>query len=366
MSEGQEYEIEATMSGMTQNATYFLRVGFSKEGETKYFGSTWTESGWYDGTPSPIDYTKFYRVSTDETRSWLGKVKTTLSLPDGYESGSYVLKVSKYTEVGSGPTWSNEVPVTLTKKLVEEEETPSDTPSEESQEESSSCPEGMKVWIEPSFSTYEPEEEQWIKVCWSGLKNETVYFLKAAFYHDGTHTYKGQTKNEEGKWRVQKDSYNTQRKIVTDQNGKWEGDIFVKILKTEAIDLQGGGVSVKVGRYTEAGSGPTWSDPVPVEVASVSLVTDGDVGTSYPSGDNESVALESGKETTKEDEEENEEQNIDASHAVVLAEATISSDVAPLRIKDEKKRTVSPLAFMAGGLLLAASIFFVVSRRKQP
>src|SRR5258708_7813941 len=55
----------ATMSGLTANAAYRLRIAFAKPGSTHYFGSTFNGSAWYDGLPSPINYANFLTITSN-------------------------------------------------------------------------------------------------------------------------------------------------------------------------------------------------------------------------------------------------------------------------------------------------------------
>src|SRR4030042_6615499 len=62
-----EYVVEATMSGLSKEGIYRLRLVLAEPGTSKYFGSTWNESRWYNGyndAPSPIDYKQFYTITT--------------------------------------------------------------------------------------------------------------------------------------------------------------------------------------------------------------------------------------------------------------------------------------------------------------
>ncbi len=88
---------------------------------------------------------------------------------------------------------------------------------------------------------------------------QTIFYLKGAFYEDGSSNYFGQTKYADN-WIKNSQTYSSQYKIQTDSQGKWQG-------KIECIpDTQDSGFSssgeyhFKLARYTALGSGPTWSD----------------------------------------------------------------------------------------------------------
>jgi hypothetical protein len=108
----QEYSVTATMSGLTKNKIYRFRLVLSKAGSSDYFGSTWNASSWYGGFPSPIDYSKFLSITTDDDGSWNGEVRGKVESNDpNYKDGAglYSLKLGRYTETGESATWSEAV-----------------------------------------------------------------------------------------------------------------------------------------------------------------------------------------------------------------------------------------------------------------
>ncbi len=111
--------VNLSVSGQV-GSTYYLRAAFSHPTTpTSYFGYTKNNTGnWYNGTPTPIDHTQFYRVTLDSNASWIGTIEVK---PDPASSaykraGGYNFKVGRYTAAGSGPTWSdNSTTITITK-----------------------------------------------------------------------------------------------------------------------------------------------------------------------------------------------------------------------------------------------------------
>lgn len=108
-----EFTITATMSGLKKNTVYRLRIALSKPDSHGYFGST---EG-YNGTPSPIDYSKFKSITTDNEGSWNGEVKGKVENSDpnykDKELKSFDLKLGRYTENGTSATWSEIVNINL-------------------------------------------------------------------------------------------------------------------------------------------------------------------------------------------------------------------------------------------------------------
>ncbi len=129
----QSFTISATMSGLSSNTIYRLRIVLAQTGTTNYFGSTYNGSEWYNGTPSPIDYTKFLTITTFSDGSWYGNVQGMVANDDpnfnNTGSGTYDLELGRYTENGSSATWSNVVNVSLTAPSPTPTSTPTPTPT---------------------------------------------------------------------------------------------------------------------------------------------------------------------------------------------------------------------------------------------
>jgi hypothetical protein len=108
-----EFIITATMSGLTKNAAYRLRIAISMPDSHVYFGST---EG-YSGMPSPIDYSKFKSITTDNSGSWNGEIKGKVDNSDqnykDKDQKTFEMKLGRYTENGTNATWSEAVKVNL-------------------------------------------------------------------------------------------------------------------------------------------------------------------------------------------------------------------------------------------------------------
>ncbi len=111
------FSVTATMSGLSGNALYRLRLAFAPPSTSNYFGSTFNGTVWYNGTPAPIDYSNFLTINTNAFGSWNGTIqgKAELSDPnfDG-TSGTYDFKLGRYTQSGTTATWSNIVQIPIT------------------------------------------------------------------------------------------------------------------------------------------------------------------------------------------------------------------------------------------------------------
>lgn len=90
------------------NQTFYLKGAFKKEGSSNYFGQTEVSGKWVKNNEK---YLKQLKITTDALGNWEGKIKVKPDQDDsGFDgSGSYIFKVARYNEAGSGPAWSNEL-----------------------------------------------------------------------------------------------------------------------------------------------------------------------------------------------------------------------------------------------------------------
>lgn len=110
------FTVSVTMSGLSDNTVYRLRLVFSQPGTSNYFGSTNNNAGWYNGTPSPIDYSQFLSITTDGNGAWSGDIQGKVDSTDSNftsGSGSYDMKVGRYTASGASATWSNVLSISI-------------------------------------------------------------------------------------------------------------------------------------------------------------------------------------------------------------------------------------------------------------
>lgn len=118
------FNLDVSVSG-AQAGTNYLRANLFSSGTTKYFGYT------YNGTDfvNSSDYSQYFPVTIDSSGSWTGSIQAKLDPDSSYftGSGTYNLKVRRYTQFGSSYTWSNEV--TLVVNIPTPSPTPSPSPS---------------------------------------------------------------------------------------------------------------------------------------------------------------------------------------------------------------------------------------------
>lgn len=122
----QEFELSASVVlPKDPNQAFYLKAAFKKSGSSNYFGETFSNGEWVKNGAS---YSKQFKIQTDSSGKWEGKIKLRPDSEDsGFEeSGDFLLKVGRYSDSGSGPSWSNELNIKINKI-----DKPSPSPSEE-------------------------------------------------------------------------------------------------------------------------------------------------------------------------------------------------------------------------------------------
>ncbi len=108
------FTVTATMSGLSKNATYRLRVAISQAGTSVYFGSTYDGTTWHTGS---IADGNFVSITTDGNGVWGGDIQGKIDSDDPNfttGSGTYDLKIGRYTQTGSTATWSDPKSIEIT------------------------------------------------------------------------------------------------------------------------------------------------------------------------------------------------------------------------------------------------------------
>lgn len=137
MASDQEFEVSVSLKlENNPNQPFFLKGAFKSSDSSNYFGETYAK-GWINNSTK---YSEQLKIQTDSGGRWEGKIKIRADEKDsGFNgTGNYILKVGRYSESGSGPTWSNEVNLKInaveTKKENAKEEIADESPGEEDEE----------------------------------------------------------------------------------------------------------------------------------------------------------------------------------------------------------------------------------------
>ncbi len=87
----------------------------------------------------------------------------------------------------------------------------------------------------------------------------TIFYLKGAFFAEGSSNYFGQTKYS-GNWIKNSGTYSSQYKIQTDSSGIWQGYLEIMPDSDDSGFPDSDDYLFKLARYTATGSGPTWTE----------------------------------------------------------------------------------------------------------
>lgn len=148
----EEFEISVLLKiSNSPNQDFFLKAAFKKEGGSNYFGETFVSGTWVKNNST---FSKQLKIKTDSGGQWEGKIELK---PDSEDSGfegtnNYILKVARYSDSGSGPTWSNEQTLKINEAFK-----PSPSPLDESEETKVATEEAdlTASIIKPSPKSYE-------------------------------------------------------------------------------------------------------------------------------------------------------------------------------------------------------------------
>ncbi len=96
------------------NSHLYLKGAFKKSDSSNYFGQTKVSGSW---VKNGANYSSQFKITTDDQGSWSGNLEVKVDNEDSGFSGSgdYIFKLGRYSASGSGPTWSNELTINITK-----------------------------------------------------------------------------------------------------------------------------------------------------------------------------------------------------------------------------------------------------------
>lgn len=266
------FSLTTTMSGLSSNTVYRLRIALALPGTSNYFGSTFNNTGWYNGTPSPINYSNFLSITTDSTGSWSGNVQGKVESSDPNFSGSsatYDLKIGRYTETGTSPTWSSPLPIALVipSPTPTSTPTPSPTPTPAPSPTPTTSPNSSSFIISNTPSQINSDQSFSASINLSLPNNQnSKFYLKGAFRHpDKPNNYFGFTKVG-SIWVKNGTTATSQLQITTDQNGNWSGNVEIKPDVDDSGFVGSGDYFFKVARYDQNEDNLTWSNEATIKI----------------------------------------------------------------------------------------------------
>lgn len=211
-----------------------------------------------------------YRVQVDDDSNFASinrdRYKTSTSYsPEDLNEGTWYWRIKAKDASGTWSDWSAVWSFTLTTSTPTPIptqtpiSTPSPTPSSSTQSTSS-------FLVSNIPSQINSDESFNISITLSLPENpNTNFYFKGAFKKPDGSNYFGLTKVS-GSWIKNGSSYSSQYQITTDSSGNWSGNLEVQPDSGDSGFTGTDNYIFKVGRYTSAGSGPTWSNELTVNI----------------------------------------------------------------------------------------------------
>lgn len=333
------FSFNVSVSSAQSSTTNYLRANLFPPSTTNYFGYTQNGSSYVNSST----YSDYLPIPIDSSGNWSGSILAKLDPNSSYYSGSgtYNLKVRRYTQSGSSYTWSDEAILTINYSSTP---SPSPSPSSTSSTVSTFTISGVPSEID-SAQNFK------VNINLSLPNNQTTeYYLKGAFKKVGATRYFGMTKVGSS-WINYGSDLSNQFKITTNSSGQWSGDIEVQpdVLDN---DYEGTGDYVfKVARYTTSNS-LSWSNEANIKINAKEVEDQGGVIDLSKLSSKETPKVLG--ETKKED-----EKLPDSVYSLenYRRSATISSTPSSslIEIKSQKQNLFFPIA---GGILLGLGLGF--------
>lgn len=256
----QPFTFDVSVSG-AQSGINYLRVDLSRPAIASYFGFTWNGTSFYNGS----DHTQYLPVTIDQSGNWSGAIQGKLdSTASEYTGpGQYNLRVRRYTPSGYNPTPSNTATVDITYQ-------PSSTPSPTPTPTPTPTPQPVfTVTGAPQQINSDQSFETTVNVYLPDSANSQIY-IKGVFFKSGKTNYFGLNKVN-GAWVKNSENFASQKQVQLDSSGNWSGKIEVQPDINDS-GFEGSGEYVfKIGRYSQSGTGPVWSNESTVNINQTSL-----------------------------------------------------------------------------------------------
>lgn len=190
-------------------------------------------------------------------------------------------------------------------------------------------------------------------------KPNTKFYMKGAFRKGDNLNYFGETYSG-SEWTKNGSSYSGQLKIETDSEGKWEGKIKVRP-DTEDSGFSGtDSYNLKIGRYTDSGNGPVWSNEISLKINEIAKPTPS------PSEEPEEIEEEEVPEMVEEAEVPVVSRDYEIKIASVAGEATMSNNItleAQTRVLEERKVNWL-LIFLGIGIFIGGGVYAFLKIKK--
>jgi len=259
------FDIQISIQG-EPNTNYNLkgRIGVDSGSLTKGLTNNTLNSAPDDWLSDTDSWSKFPTATTDTNGSWQGSLKVKASTTATVGNNLLIFRVRKVS--GSTTTYDSSSK-TVSLASPPPTPTPTATPTPSSSSSSSSSSSTFSISNIPTEIDSDKSFSTTINL---SLSANTKFYLKGAFKKVDNSNYFGQTKVS-GNWVKNSSTYSDQFPITTDSSGNWSGIIDVQIDPFDSGYIGSGDYIFKFGRYSDSGSGPTWSDEQSIKINAVAI-----------------------------------------------------------------------------------------------
>lgn len=218
----------------------------------------------YDGS-CPGGNVSCFRVEVDDNQDFSSLNKSTYTsnfsyTPQDLEVKTWYWRVKSKDLSGN---WSEFVNSSFTIEAKEPAPSPSPSSSPSASGNSSGSTESDNSSNQLIFSGFPANisstRSYVLDVKLSGLTPNSKYFLKGAFYANGSTNYFGKTKVGT-EWIKNSASTTSQFSFISDSLGSWQGQIEVMVDEEDSGFSGGGNYNFKVARYNSSGASLYWSE----------------------------------------------------------------------------------------------------------
>lgn len=353
----QSFDLNVSVSGASAGTNY-LRVDLYKDTTFNYFGETYNGSSWYEGSTG----TQYFPITIISGQTWNGTIQGKVGTPTSTQfpgSGDYKLKIRRYTNSGNPATSDTQTPKDITITLTSATTTPATTvtPTNTPAITSTTTPaptisSSFTISSTPSKISSIHSFEAKVNLLLPSNPN-TFFYLKGAFKKTDSSNYFGKTLVNSS-WVKNGSSYSDQHKITTDSSGNWSGSLDIQPDVSDSGYSKSGSYLFKVARYSNAGSGPIWSNQVEIDIEDREK-EEGD----EEAGTHEDQALDT--IPTKKIERDLSKSIYSTKSASDNSSISGVNTQAPLLVKEEKKKN-NNFFIIAGSIFIIIGFGFIVYR----
>lgn len=206
----------------------------------------------------------------------------------------------------------------------------------------------------------------------------TIFYLKGAFFAEGSSNYFGQTKFNNA-WIKNSGTYSSQYKIQTNSSGVWQGYIEIMPDSEDSGFPDSDDYLFKLARYSATGSGPTWTETQNIYITKLVSPSPLPTPTVYPSPspissfvpflENYETEDLAASETAELIEEEASESalDIDPKIASIAGIATVAGEIETKTPSLNNPNKLNPWwLYGASGLLFLTSTIYILIVKYKP